>query len=161
FAFDTVDNMWNGGRGWFIDDLLVRECAVPSSFCLAAPNSAGAGGALMGYTGTNVVSLNNLRLHATGCPPNQFALFIYSAGQAQTPLGDGFLCLTSPIHRLYPLAQTGGGTPSHVLDLGSPPSAAGQISPGETWNFQCWYRDPAAGVAGFNLSDGLGVAFCP
>lgn len=115
----------------------------------------------MGYTGTNIVSLNNLRLHASGCPPNQFALFIYSAGQAQLPLGDGFLCLASPIQRLHPAVQTGGGTASHVLDLTLPPSAAGQISPGETWYFQCWYRDPAMAGSGFNLSDGLEVYFCP
>jgi hypothetical protein len=44
FAFDTVAYMWNGGRGWFIDDLLVRECPVPAAFCSAAANSAGAGG---------------------------------------------------------------------------------------------------------------------
>ena len=27
--------------------------------------------------------------------------------------------------------------------------------------FQFWYRNPSAGGAGFNLSDGLRVTFCP
>lgn len=35
------------------------------------------------------------------------------------------------------------------------------LNPGETWNFQLWYRDTAAGGAGFNLSDGLRVTFLP
>jgi hypothetical protein len=36
-----------------------------------------------------------------------------------------------------------------------------QITAGSTWNFQFWFRDPVAGGASFNLSDGLGVTFCP
>jgi hypothetical protein len=38
--------------------------------------------------------------------------------------------------------------------------AAGQITAGSTWNFQFWFRDPVAGGASFNLSDGLEVTFC-
>ena len=34
----------------------------------------------------------------------------------------------------------------------------GQIDPGDLWHFQFWYRDPGAG---FNLSNGLRVEFCP
>ena len=40
-------------------------------------------------------------------------------------------------------------------------SGGGEILPGSTWNTQFWYRDPAFGGAGFNLSDGLGVTFAP
>jgi hypothetical protein len=40
-----------------------------------------------------------------------------------------------------------------------PPGAT--ITAGSTWNFQFWYRNPAAGGAGFNLSDGLSIRFCP
>jgi formylglycine-generating enzyme required for sulfatase activity len=32
---------------------------------------------------------------------------------------------------------------------------------GSTWNFQAWYRDPAALGSGFNLSDGYEIAFAP
>ena len=39
---------------------------------------------------------------------------------------------------------------------------SGAITAGSTWNFQLWYRDPAAGGAGSNLSNGLQVVFaCP
>jgi hypothetical protein len=47
------------------------------------------------------------------------------------------------------------------LDIQSPPQASGQITDFSTWIFQFWYRDPAAGGAYFNLSDGLEITFCP
>jgi hypothetical protein len=31
--------------------------------------------------------------------------------------------------------------------------------PGSAWNVQFWYRNPAAGGTGFNLSDALHVDF--
>ena len=36
----------------------------------------------------------------------------------------------------------------------------GEISAGQTWGFQYWYRDPDAGGANFNSSDGALVPFC-
>jgi hypothetical protein len=39
--------------------------------------------------------------------------------------------------------------------------AAGVLVPGSTWRFQLWYRNPAGGGAGYNLSNGLRVRFCP
>ena len=35
------------------------------------------------------------------------------------------------------------------------------IDVGETWYFQCWYRDPQGGGSGTNLSDGLSTTWCP
>ena len=38
----------------------------------------------------------------------------------------------------------------------------GNITAGQTWNFQCWYRNPAGPCgSGFNLSNGLQVSFTP
>ena len=48
---------------------------------------------------------------------------------------------------------------THQVDLPNPPTAMGLITAGSTWNFQAWYRDPAAGGAFFNLSDGFEVTF--
>ena len=41
------------------------------------------------------------------------------------------------------------------------PGGAGQLTAGSTWNFQAWFRDPAAGGTAFNLSDGVELTFAP
>ena len=53
------------------------------------------------------------------------------------------------------------GVPAHDLDVTMPTTQATQITAGSTWNFAAWFRDPAAGGAFFNLSDGLEVTFLP
>ena len=67
--------------------------------------------------------------------------------------------------RLSPVVRTNAaGRGSFPLDYSLPPvgSGAGQITPASTWNFQFWFRDPMGpGGSGFNLSNGLGVTFCP
>ena len=40
-------------------------------------------------------------------------------------------------------------------------SIAGGVNLGDRKYYQFWYRDPAGGGAGFNLSDGLSATFCP
>jgi len=161
FEFDTVDSLFNGGAGWFVDDLEVRDCApLPENYCVGAANSAGPG-ATMGYTGSVSVAANNLRLQADGCPPKQLSLFLCSQNQNMVPNGNGFFCLAGPFYRIYPASPTGSsGVPTKALDITSPPSPAAQILPGSTWNFINWYRDPPAGGAMYNFSDGLEVTFC-
>jgi hypothetical protein len=55
------------------------------------------------------------------------------------------------------------GDVERLLDFTQPPAGGGpgQIEPGSTWNFQLWYRDPAGGGSGFNLSDALSAPFTP
>ena len=52
------------------------------------------------------------------------------------------------------------GTLTTNVDMTQLPPG-GQISYAQTWNFQGWYRDPAAGGANYNASDALSVPFCP
>jgi len=47
------------------------------------------------------------------------------------------------------------------VDNALPPSPAGQLTAGATWNFQGWFRDPPAGGAFFDLSDGYSITFVP
>ena len=46
------------------------------------------------------------------------------------------------------------------FDLANPPVPGGLVTPGSTWNFQLFYRDPAFGGTQSNRSDGLRVTFC-
>ena len=140
------------------------DCNQIASFCTSAPNSVGAG-ALMTSTGPASISAASFALGAVAAPANSLGLFYYGSNQLQVPFGDGFRCVGgSEIFRLNPPDQADiFGTFARPLDFASPPlsSGNGQALPGQSWNFQLWYRDPAAAGSGFNLSDGLSVVWCP
>lgn len=55
--------------------------------------------------------------------------------------------------------QAVAGVVSQAQDFGS--TAYAGIQSGDVRFFQYWYRNPTAGGAGFNLSDGIRVTFCP
>ena len=130
-----------------------------STYCIGAANSVGSGGSMY-YTGSLSISNNNLVLRCNALPSNQTCIFFYGAGQAQVAFGNGFRCIGGQLFRYSPVSTT-TGLASQVVDYPNPPFAPGQITNGSTWNFQCWYRDPAAGGAFFNLSNGLNLIFCP
>jgi hypothetical protein len=79
---------------------------------------------------------------------------------APVPFGNGFRCIANPFFRLPAVETSVFGDALFLLDLNALPSG-GQISAGEVWNFQLWYRDPAGGGANYNSSDALGLTFCP
>jgi hypothetical protein len=135
------------------------ECLV-ASYCTAAPNSVSAGGALMNNAGTVSVGQNNLTLLCNNCPPNTSGVFFYGPLQTQVVFGNGYRCVAGPVTRLGLTVASPAGIAAKSLNYPTLlPTAA--ITPGSTWNFQFWYRNPAAGGAGFNLSNGLSIRFCP
>jgi hypothetical protein len=142
---------------------VLPECASGStSFCSTAPNSVDATGAFIGSNGMFDISDNSLVLDAAPVP-DQPGIFYFGADQLNggsgNPFGNGIRCVTgSSVYRL-PVTTGTGNVLSFAVDLTSPP-ASNQITPGSTWYFQAWYRDPAAGGANFNLSDGLCITFC-
>ena len=138
------------------------ECTT-ESYCLGAPNSAGPG-ASIASTGALSISTNAFYVTASGCPPNRTGLFFYGPQRAQVPFGNGYRCVGGTLFRLRPAVTTSAsGTALRHLDFTQPPANAGpgQITPFSTWNFQLWYRDPGAGGALFNTSNGLSATFCP
>ncbi|MDP6538421.1 MAG: hypothetical protein QF903_06495 [Planctomycetota bacterium] len=141
-------------------------CAVDpvASTCSTSPNSVGPG-ALMGHEGSLSYGANALALRADGAPAGQFGIFYYGQTPTQVPLGDGLRCIASPVVRLPVLTIGPGGSATYALDLENPPQPSGQLSPGETWYFQFWYRDPSGpgggGGIGHNLSDALALSLCP
>jgi glucose/arabinose dehydrogenase len=137
------------------------DCAgVP--FCQATPSSAGAPAALSS-NGECAVADNALVLSAAPVP-NQPGIFFYGANQvnggAGLPFLDGFRCVGggAPVFRLPPITAS-GNVATLAVDLTSPPPGGGQITSGSTWHFQYWFRDPAAGGAGANLSNALTIVF--
>ena len=130
--------------------------AVGTSYCTTAPNSVGMG-ALIRATGSAVVADNDFTLITEHLPVGEFGLYYFGPDQIQLPFGDGYRCVGGAIIRILPPGLTDSFGQFHrTVDLTAPP-AAGNIVPGASLNFQFWYRDPGAGTAGFNLSDGLHV----
>ncbi len=148
-----------GGRIWRI----TGDCTpTNSNYCVAGANSAGAGGAQISSLGSLALSDNDFTLVVNDAPTNQFGLFFYGGGTANTPLGDGFLCVGAPLFRLLPPITTGSlGVASRQVDFTVLPASSGpgQIVSGSSYYFQFWYRDITPG--GFNFSNGLEAVFCP
>ncbi len=150
-AFGTSEDL--NGNG------VPDECeCIAASYCQTAMNSVGPG-ALISHTGSLSVSLNDTVLLATGLPPSQFGIFHYGPNQLEVPFGNGFRCVGGQVFRLPTQLSDGSGTMSRALDVNDMPNG-GEIEANDTWNFQCWYRDPMGGGAAFNLSDGLQIRFC-
>jgi len=124
----------------------------------AIPNSTGFPG-VISATGLPAVVSNSVMLSADQLPPGQFGYFL--AGQTQgffnPPGSSGIICLSGNIGRYNAAADIiQGPSGSLALDLMSipvnPPTA---VIPGDTWFFQCWYRD----VGTSNFTDGLEIMF--
>jgi hypothetical protein len=141
--------------------------SLHASFCTAAPNSTGFG-AEMAMSGSTSIAANDLVLNAGPIPPGEPGIFYYGQTETQIPFGDGFRCIGTSgpgtVFRLFPFVTPGAlGNLSYNVDNQHVPagSPGAQLLAGSTWKFQAWYRDPAAGGAGFNLSDGLSLFLIP
>ena len=152
----------------------VQYCSCASASPCGNPDDHGGcanstgHGAVLAACGSGSVATDNLRLEVTKLPPNVFGLVFMGPAQAQTPFGDGLLCVGSGntgFFRFPPgQASPGGsiGLGPGVAGMSQGFLGAGQIAPGQTWNLQGWYRDPNGPCgSGFNLSNGVSVLFEP
>ena len=133
------------------------QCKLGGSFCEASANSTGFP-ALIDVLGSVSIADNDFRLKARAVP-NQPGIFYFGTQTAGAPFGDGTRCVGGTTYRLA-LSLPNGNALEAQLDLQSG-ALAGIVDPGDTFHFQAWYRDPLAGGAGFNLSDGMHVNFVP
>jgi hypothetical protein len=162
--FRLRSNGTNHFGGWNVDDVeifslspIVPPCPAPQIYCSTSPNSVG-GGAILGWSGTGNLILNDFDLYVYACPPNTTGLFYYGSSQTQVPFGNGFRCVGGTVFRLGAQVTDAFGDALRSLDLTALPS--GPAQPGDVRHFQFWYRNPAGGGAGFNLSNGLTLTVC-
>jgi hypothetical protein len=155
-----------------VDNLAVRShrgCQIGTSYCVAAPNSTGFVGTLEVYGSIFTVE-EDLLLVATGLPPFTFNYFFFGANQINTPSfagSVGTLSVTGdPVGRWVGPGQvqraTGDGYVELRLDLGAFPTMMGPVvvHPGETWNFQNWFRDdPGSSAMPANFTDAVSITF--
>jgi hypothetical protein len=153
-----------------------------TTFCdPASSNSTGTPALLTGALGSGVGS--DLHLELTGGPPGQLAfVLVGTEGTIGMPISNGQFCLvgtaTAQFYN-YSVAGTdmnsiGGFDATGTMFNASMTSTTGfgfdvpntipdsvpiPIMAGDTWHFQCWYRDTVAGVGSSNFSNGLSVTF--
>ncbi|MFT6832345.1 MAG: hypothetical protein ACJAZN_002517 [Planctomycetota bacterium] len=130
-------------------------------------NSSGVGGT-MSASGSAVAVSNDVTLTASDLPQFSFGFVITSRTQAfvMFPGGSqGHLCLGGAVGRYVGPGQIqnsgGSGSFDLALDLGATPQPNGfvQVFAGDTWNFQCWFRDSVGGMPSSNFTDGLSIVF--
>lgn len=146
-------------NAWPADVAGVPPCASPTVVCQTAPNSVGAG-ARVAWSGSTYFSQNNFSLVANFMRPNTFGFFMASQAQTLAPFGNGFLCVGGSVVQLPMERADFFGTLRSRLDTQALPAGL-TIQAGQTWYFQCIYRDVAGGGAFFNLSDALSTTWCP
>ena len=137
---------------------------IGESYCgPAVDNSTGEPG-VMGVWGSTWVVNNDVTLTGDDLPNNKFGYFMVSQTQGfiAGPGGSqGNLCLGGTIGRYASSVLNSGGA-GHVelaIDLNTiPTTPPDAVQPGETWNFQLWYRDNNP-TATSNFTDGRAVQF--
>ncbi len=156
------DSAHNSGAA-YIFDLDVTA----ANFCgLARANSAGFSTNIF-HSGSTVAADNAFALHAQLLPTGVFGYFLSSTEQGYTSSpgkSAGVFCLGSgaAVGRHHISLQNSGasGSMDYIVNLTAMPGPLGSVAvqAGETWNFQCWYRDQTPGHTS-NFSDGLSVQF--
>ena len=129
--------------------------------CSSVPNAAGAQPVLYGY-GSDQVADRSFQVVAAGLPPHTLLTLGASQNATETPFGygcAGLRCLAPPFVRFVNdivLSDGAGGTTIDMDPLALPMGAV--IAPGDTWNFQVWYRDRQATTSS-NTTHALQVTF--
>jgi hypothetical protein len=143
-----------------IDFTTTRYC-TPGS-----PNSTGLSG-ILNATGWNAVAANNLTVSAEQLPQSSFGFFLTSQAQGHVVAAggsQGTLCLGGAIGRFVGPGQimnSGSiGSFSLPVNLATMPTPTGPVSvqPGQTFNFQAWYRD-ANPTSTSNFTDAIAITF--
>jgi len=131
-------------------------CNLGTNFCMSSANSTGSA-AVISASGSESVAANDLVIDVSSVP-NEPGIVYYGPNELLgLPFGNGTRCVGGSVHRLPPMFAA-GNTLTYAIDNTNLPSG-GDFVAGGTWKFQGWFRDPAAGGAGFDLSDGLSITF--
>ncbi len=162
FPDDTDNSMSESGAGFIyeLDNPFEYYCQ-PS-----VPNSTGFGGAILA-SGSARVGDNRFYLGAAQIPQYSFGYFLGSQSQDYVPgaMGSqGTMCvggMSVVARKVVTIGQAPDyGFFAAWIDLSQIPLSSGpvQVAAGETWYFQCWYRDMNPGPTS-NFTNALGVTF--
>jgi len=130
--------------------------ADPTAGCA---NSLGTGAHLEVTAGSASVTADDLVLATSGLPANVNGIVFMGGTQQSTPFNDGIRCAGSPTVRFGIQSSGTAGTMGVSGPAGLKP---GKITPGSTWIFQTWYRNPTGPCGkGTNMSNAVLLDFMP
>jgi hypothetical protein len=133
--------------------------AQPAAYCTTNPNSSGALASIASSGSTSFLA-NSFTLLVSGVPASTTGTFFFGSSPANpAPFGDGFLCIAGSLRRVGMQPVGALGTAVRAIDNTTFPGSL--LVPGAVGAFQFWFRDFAAGNAGFSASDGLLAVFSP
>ena len=165
-AGDGIPPGGGGHAGWAIRLPEGWWNVAGSSYCSPGElNSTGDSARTVAY-GSNIAAANSLRLETHGLPQDSFGFYLASQSQGFAPMpggSQGNLCLSGSIGRYVGPGQIrNSGTYERTtlpIDLSELPTPTGPLAaqPGDTWNFQLWYRDVVGGQVTSNFSDAVAV----
>jgi hypothetical protein len=142
-----------------------NDGSVPGSGCA---NGVFSSGAQLFASGSASVSSDTVVLAATGLDPNQLCLYFQAENDLFPGLiwGDGLRCTGGALKRLGTEFADGAGA-STTSSWTTPISIdAGNVFPGDTKYYQCWYvntTNPAcgAGINDYNTTNGYAITWAP
>jgi hypothetical protein len=147
-------------------NVLKNEGGLGAGYCSSAALHSGGGRASIRSAGSALIANNDLTLEAYDLPLNRAGYFLVSRDQGfvQQPAGSqGNICLGGTVGRyVHQLGNSGStGTLPLIVDAQSISQPLGNVAAvsGETWSFQCWFRDIFAGAATSNFTSGFAVRF--
>lgn len=137
-----------------------------TTYCPGRRNSTGYAAGIVAF-GSATAQDNELFLSCAGLPRNAAAFFLTSLTPAFLPNAGGSsgdLCLGGAVGRgvggqIYNSGHTGQITAHANLALHPTPTGFVSVQAGQTWHFQCWYRDLAGGATTSNYSAGWRLTF--
>lgn len=143
-------------------------CNNPGLAGRGCENTAATGGAQLSSAGIASIAADTLVLSANDAVP--FGPGLFYEGDARVNLsapfgavfGNGLRCAGGTTHRLEVRFADGAGSSNTTVSL----SGFGAALAGNTYHYQVWYRDQGnVGTcipgAGFNLSNGISLAWSP
>lgn len=163
-AFTTATSLLDGVTARYVT--LAQDVTIGTNYCgPAVPNSSGRS-ARVAATGAALASELQFRVAAHDLPNLQAGYFVASQTQGFTmnPGGSsGNLCLGGAIARLQSQVQNTSSVGYMDIEVDTTsiplPTGPGMILAGETWNWQCWFRDVVGGSNTSNFSDAVSVTF--
>ena len=129
---------------------------VGAPYCPAEPNSTGRPGRLVAWGSLSVSAGLPLELAATNAPAGALTAFLVSTGPAQTPLGNGTLCVGPAVLALD--VQTAPPSGETRLSLTVPQSG---VYAGAPVHLQGGFFDAGAATPGFDFTNGLALVLEP